>query len=127
MAPITSKTITAVEDKQKYQISGQKQNDVSKFDIGAYLSGNKAPKRDYLRELLDKINEYNDHIKAEIAECRVEIKETRKELNALERMFKDADNVDEKASLKSQISELKSEHWRLIISNCKRAWSLRSV
>ena len=125
MAPITQKTFTPMEEQKLVMPKLAQNNGVSSLCIGDYLLSNKEQDKSFLRKYLDDVTAYNNPIKKEIAECSKEIKADKKELNALERMFKDVDNLDEKASLKGQISKLKSEIWNLIRSNCRRAWSLR--
>ena len=129
MAPITQKTITQVEVRGKYSTPLQpKTVDFSKLCIGDYmLSDRKSEKEDFLRQRLDKVQEHNEPIKEEIELCKQEIKQGHRELSALKRLFKKSDDCTEKATLKEQISDANADLWRLIRSNCHRAWSLMRV
>lgn len=128
MAPVTAKAYTPIEEKGNTQTLPARQvQDFSSICIGDYMLGNKQPQKDFLRDRLEQVKEYNAPIKKEIAECQVQIKEAKKERNALERLFKYCDDPIEKDGLKKQLWAKKSELWSLITSNCKRAWDLQRV
>lgn len=113
-----------------------KEFDFSSINIGDIMLNGSASEKKRLMALMEKegvsplraylayVKAHNEPIKEEIAYYKNEIHDSRYELSALKREYRNSEDAEEQAMLKEMISGTKRNIWDMCRANVRRAFSL---